>query len=91
MDEPTKPDRREKQIDAWHRELNDGRQEIMCRAPGYRIRVSGPAEKVWEAVEMFEGWTGLTIRSEKRPRRTVAPPPGQLDFLAMDELESERN
>jgi hypothetical protein len=81
---------KERQTDAWHRQLNDGRVEIMCKAPGFRIRVSAPEEQAWEAVELFEKWTGLTIASDKRPRRTPAQIPGQLD-LAMTELESESN
>lgn len=77
---------KEKQTDAWHRELNDGRSEIMCRAPGYRLRVSGPEEFVWDVVELFEERTGLTVQSERRPRRRQRVPTGQ---LTMTELESE--
>lgn len=79
---------KEKQTDAWHRQLNDGRVEIMCKAPGYRIRVKAPEEQAWAAVELFESWTGLTIASERRPRRGPAQVPGQL-AIAMDELEME--
>lgn len=79
---------RERETDAWHRTLNDGRIEVMCRAPGVRLRVAGSEEQAWEAVEMFERWTGLGVRSDRRPPRSVKPPPGQ---LTMTELELERN
>lgn len=82
------PDLKEKQTDAWWRKLNDGRVELMCRAPGYRIRVSAPEEQAWEAVELFERWTGLEVQSAKRPRRKTAPMAGQ---LALIELELEGN
>jgi hypothetical protein len=78
----------EKQIDAWHRELNDGRVEIMCRAPSFRVRVTAPEAEAWEAVELFERWTGLTVQSERRPRRQVPVPEGQ---LIMTELETADN
>lgn len=82
----------ERPTDAWHRELNDGRLEIMCRTPGYRMRVSAPAEQAWQAVELFEEWTGLSISSERRPRRRSAPPPGQLALdVPTSELMRERN
>lgn len=84
-----RPGRGEKVTDAWHRELHDGRVEVMCRAPGFRIRVSAPEEQAWEAVEMFERWTGLSVRSDRRPKRKTPPPPGQ--FTIMDELESRGN
>lgn len=76
----------EKQTDAWHRELNDGRVEIMCRAPSFRVRVTAPEAEAWEAVELFERWTNLTVQSERRPRRQVPVPEGQ---LVMTELETE--
>lgn len=79
---------REKTTDSWFRELHDGRVEIMCRCPGYRIRVTAPEDEAWEAVEMFERWTGVNIRSDRRPPRRVPAPPGQLDML---ELESGGN
>lgn len=82
---------REKQTDAWHRELRDGRVEIMCKGPGYRMRVSAPEEQAWEAIELFEKWTGLSVQSEKRPRRSPSPIAGQLDLLTMTELQSEGN
>ncbi|MFL5861054.1 MAG: hypothetical protein ACJ780_09775 [Solirubrobacteraceae bacterium] len=78
----------EKQIDAWHRELNDGRVEIMCRAPSFRVRVTAPEAEAWEAVELFERWTGLTVQSERRPRRRPPVPDGQ---LIMTELETADN
>lgn len=74
---------REKHIDSWFRQLNDGRVEIMCRAPNFRLRVSAPENDAWEAVELFEKWTGLTVQSDRRPRRRVPPPPGQ---ITMEEL-----
>lgn len=76
---------RERQTDSWFRECNDGRLEIMCKAPGFRIRVTAPEAEAWQAVELFEQWTGLTIQSERRPRRKVSPPRGQ---MSMTELES---
>ena len=79
---------REKQTDAWFRELNSGRVEIMCRTPGYRIRVTAPEEQAWEAVELFEKWTGRTVASDRRPRRRPVQIPGQLPML---ELESGSN
>jgi len=82
MAEPLK----ERVVDAWHRELNDGRVEIMCKSATHRIRVTAPEDEAWEAVELFEKWTGLTIASERRPRRRVPVLPGQ---LAMTELESD--
>jgi hypothetical protein len=77
---------KEKSVDSWYRELRDGRVEIMCCSPGFRIRVSAPAEEAWKAVEMFEGWTGLRVNSDRRPKRVGAPMPGQ---LTMTELQSE--
>jgi hypothetical protein len=81
-------DLKEKQTDAWWRELNDGRVEIMCKAPEYRLRVSGPEADAWEAVELFEKWTGLQINSERRPRRRPSVMEGQ---LSMTELEMGAN
>lgn len=82
-------DLREKPTDAWHRPLHDGRVEIMCKTPGFRIRVSAPEEQAWEAVELFEKWTGLNVASDKRPpRKGPAPIPGQLPMI---ELQSEDN
>jgi hypothetical protein len=75
---------RERRTDAWHRELQDDRAEIMCKAPGFRIRVTAPREQAWEAVELFEKWTGLTITFAKRPPRRQSVPAGQ---LTMTELE----
>jgi hypothetical protein len=75
---------REGRTDAWHRRLHDGRLEIMCQAPGCRIRVSAPDEQAWEAVEMFERWTGLAVRCDQRPMRQHAQLAGQ---LAMTEME----
>ena len=47
--------RRERTIDAWFRDLKDGRVEIMCKASDlYRLRVTAPENEAWEAVEMFE-------------------------------------
>lgn len=80
----------EKATDSWFRELHDGRVEIMCKAPRFRVRVSAPEQEAWEAVELFEKWTGLSITSERRPPRRVPPPPGQ-ESLFMDQLESEGN
>lgn len=81
---------REKATDAWHRQLNDGRVEIVCRTPGYRIRVTAPEEQAWEAVELFEKWTGMTIASGKRPRRSPPQIPGQMPLeLAMTERTGE--
>lgn len=77
---------KEKATDAWHRQLNDGRVEIMCRAPGFRIRVSAPEEQAWEAVELFEKWSGVTITSDRRPRRRPSQLPGQ---LAMTSITTE--
>ena len=75
----------EKAIDAWLRDLNDGRVEIMCRAPGYRIRLSAPEVEAWEAVELFERWTNLEVTAERRPRRA---PPQIVGQLTLVELES---
>lgn len=69
------------QTEGWHRPLDDGRAEVFCRAPGYHMRVSGPDEQVWEAVELFERWTGLKVESERRPRRVKNPPAGQISML----------
>lgn len=85
LDNAEYPAVREKPTDSWFRQLHDGRVEIMCRAPGYRIRVSAPEEQAWQAVEMFEKWTGLVVQSERRPPRVYAPPRGQ---MSMTELES---
>lgn len=79
---------RERQTDSWYRELNDGRVEVMCRAPGVRIRVSAPEQQAWRFVELFEEMTGLVVQSDRRPPRVFAPPRGQ---LSMTELESEGN
>lgn len=83
-------------LEAWHRPLEAGRCEILCRAPGYHLRVSAPEEQAWEAVELFERWTGMEIQSERRPRRVHKPPAGQISMLeALDaegstaELSSE--
>lgn len=81
-------------IEAWHRPLDNGRVEILCRAPGYHLRVSAKEEEAWEAVELFERWTGLEIQSERRPRRVKAPMPGSIAMFEMpstDELESNAN
>lgn len=80
---------KEKATDAWHRELNNGRTEIMCKAPGFRLRVTAPEELAWEAVELFEKWTGLEVRSSRRVRRRPSPIPGQL--LLMTEREASDN
>jgi hypothetical protein len=80
---------KEKPTDAFFRPLNDGRVEITCKAPGYRVRVSAPENEAWQVVELFESWTGLRIACEGRPKRTYQPDPGQLSI--MDELEMERS
>ena len=80
---------REKQTDAWWRELNDGRIEIMCKAPNFRLRVTAPEAEAWEAVGMFEQWTGLTIESERRPRRRPKQLAGQLSMT--EQLEMDGN
>lgn len=84
---------KEKATDAWWRELNDGRVEIMCKAPGFRLRVTAPEEQAWQAVEMFEDWTDLEITSERRPRRRPSVMQGQLTLVpvSMTELESGDN
>lgn len=69
---------RERPTDSWFRQLNDGRVEIMCRAPNFRLRVSAPEGEAWEAVELFEKWTGLTVHSDRRPRRSPPVIPGQI-------------
>lgn len=79
---------RERQTDSWFRELNDGRVEIMCKAPGYRIRVTAPEEQAWRAVELFEAWTGMSVHSERRPRKA---PPIIAGQMSMTELESGGN
>jgi hypothetical protein len=79
---------KEKQTDAWFRELQNGRIEMMCRAENYRLRVTAPEPQAWEAIEMFERWTGLTVESERRPRRRPVQMPGQ---LSMVELELDDN
>lgn len=76
---------RERQTDAWHRTLNDGRMEFMVKTTGFRMRCTAPEEQAWEAIEMFERWTGLQVTSERRPRRRPHVPDGQ---LAMTELEA---
>lgn len=68
-------------VEAWHRPLEHGRAEVLCRAPGYHMRVSAPEEQVWEAVELFEKWTGLEVQSERRPRRAQQPPAGQITMF----------
>jgi hypothetical protein len=93
------PKERRPATEAWHRPLVAGRAEILCRTPGYHLRVSAPEAEVWQFVELFEEVTGLQVESDRRPRRVKNPPPGQidmLDLLAGDEdptnqLESERN
>lgn len=85
MSVPTEPELREKQTDSWFRELQNGRVEIMCKTPGYRMRVTAPEGQAWQAVEMFESWTGLVVQSERRPPRVYAPPRGQ---MSMTELQS---
>jgi len=78
---------REKQTDGWYRELQDGRLEIMCSAPRLRIRVTAPEAQAWEVVDLFEKLSGLTVASERRPRRRPRQMAGQLSMIAMDELE----
>jgi hypothetical protein len=82
----------EKRTDAWFRDLNDGRVEIMCRGGNYRLRVSAPADEAWEAVELFERWSGLQIESERRPpRRRLRMIVGQLSMydLGVDGQRAE--
>lgn len=79
---------KERQTDAWYRQLIGGRIEIMCRAPGVRLRIAGSEEQAWQAVEMFEEWTGLRVEFDRRPPRKSPVPPGQ---LAMTELEMSSN
>lgn len=89
--EQAKP-RPEKTIDGWFRELNGGRMEVMVRSADCRLRVTGTPEQVWEAIELWEQWTGLTVNAEKRPRRVAAPIAGQLTMAElMGEPESEGN
>jgi hypothetical protein len=80
---PQMPPLKEKAVDAWHRELNDGRIEMMVKAPGFRLRVTAPTEQAWEAIEMFERWTGLAIQTDRRPRRKEPVAEGQLDMLGL--------
>lgn len=71
----------EKATDAWYRELNNGRIEVMCRAPNFRLRVTAPETEAWEAVEMFERWTNLSVECDRRPRRTPRQMDGQLSMM----------
>jgi len=78
-------DYKEKGVDAWFRQMHDGRVEIMCKDRRHRIRVTAPEAEAWEAVELFERWTGLAVESERRPPRKPRQIVGQLSML---ELES---
>lgn len=80
---------KERTTDAWFRPLEGGRIEVMCKTPGYRMRVSAPEEKAWEAVELFEQWTGLQVQSERRPKRRVRVTPGQLPMVELNSDGSE--
>lgn len=63
----------EKAIEGWFRSLKDGRLEVLLKTPEVRIRVSGSPERIWQAVEMFEEWTGLQVEGNaewRRPPRT---------------------
>jgi hypothetical protein len=90
-DPEPKPKREpEKATDGWFRELKDGRMECMLKTPGIRLRVSGPAERVWAAVEMFEEWTGKQVAGDwkRPPKRGARPMEGQTDIF-MDQRPSE--
>lgn len=80
----------EKATDGWVRDLKDGRMECMLKAPDVRLRISGSAERVWQAVEMFEDWTGCLVTGDwKRPPRKGAKPiEGQTDIF-MSQRPSE--
>lgn len=84
--QPEDDEFRERQTDAWHRTLSDGRLEFMVKTPGFRLRCTAPEEQAWEAIEMFERWTGLHVSSDRRPPRRPRVPDGQLSIV---ELESE--
>jgi hypothetical protein len=74
---------KEKATDGWFRELKGGRLEAMVKSPETRLRVSGTPDQVWEAVEMFERWTGIEVNGEwRRPlRRGPRPMAGQQSLL----------
>lgn len=81
-DHPQRP--RERPIDSWYRELNDGRVEIMCKAPGYHLRVSALPDEAWAYVATFEEQTGLRVNSDRRPRIIGAPMIGQMTMEDVD-------
>jgi hypothetical protein len=80
----------EKATDGWFRELKDGRLETMLKTPEVRLRVSGSPERVWQAVELFEEWTGRQVAGDwvRPPKRGARPIPGQ-ESLLMDERPSD--
>lgn len=71
---------REMTTDAWLRRWDDGHVEIVCKTPGYRVRVYAPEEQAIEVVEMFERWTGHSVNVGQRLRRAPSVPPGQLSM-----------
>jgi hypothetical protein len=93
---PTPSDARpesEKATDGWFRELKDGRLEVMLKTPYTRLRLSGHADHVWQAVEMFEEWTGKVVAGEwKRPStRGAKPIEGQIDIFMTERLSEDGN
>lgn len=89
---------RERPIESWYRELNDGRVEIMCKSPDYYFRVSAAADEAWKHVALFEEHTGLKVHSDRRPKIIGAPMLGQMTMTDLgvecqptSELESEGN
>jgi hypothetical protein len=80
---PPKKEPGEKSTDAWFSELKDDRMECMLKTPEIRLRVSGPAERVWEAVQLFEEWTGRQVAGDwkRPPKRGARQIPGQADIF----------
>jgi hypothetical protein len=87
IDARTEP---EKATDGWFRELKGGRLEVMLKTPYTRLRISGHPDQVWEAVQMFEVWTGKQVSGEwkRPPDRGARQIEGQIDIF-MDQRPSE--
>lgn len=72
----------------WFRRLHGDRIEIFLKAKGYKIRAHGPEAKMFELVDLFEGWTGLRVGGQWRRVRTGPKPLEGQQTLLVDEAPS---
>lgn len=68
-------------MEAWWRQLKDGRIEISCKGNDVSMRLSAPEADAWKFVSLFEETTGLIVAGERKPPRRRPVMKGQMGLL----------